>query len=237
MTSKLTPKDIVLEKFVLIQGTLSDKALSKFLQESFQTIIDDRTLYPAWMCLNCMRGEFGQEAENCPNCNSSRIFSVATFQGRAPAVGAIFQEACILIIEKYFPKLGIIPSTETPYRHHCDLYLPQVAGIEAKGSPSYIIAPDGSKIEFGRPGMRRTDTEKKANSNASTFKEDFKRRERLSNPKFYVLTNALPERGWQEEHSFFDGVYDVTKLEHWENFISDLEHDISRAKREILGRR
>jgi len=95
-----------------------------------------------------------------------------------------------------------------------------------------IAAPDGSSIEFGRPGMRRTDTEKKANSNAITFKRDHER----SEVRFYVLSNALPE-AWHEETSAIDAIYDVSKKEDWDNLTYDLEVDKTRAARVRLGRR
>ena len=105
-----------------------------------------------------------------------------------------------------------------------------------KGSPETIVTPTGETVTFGRPGMRRTDTEKKASSNATTFKRDFMRNEGRD-ARFYVLTNALPGDGWQEEHPAIDDIFDVTKSQDWNDFARDLSDDIRRAERDKLPRR
>ena len=80
--------------------------------------------------------------------------------------------------------------------------------------------------------MRRTDTEKKATTNASTFKNDHDD----DNVRFYVLSNALPN-AWHEEHIAIDEIFDVTTEEGWSDLIYDLKVDRERASREKRGRR
>jgi hypothetical protein len=38
--------------------------------------------------------------------------------------------------------------------------------VEAKGSPEYIVKPDGSKSKLRRAGMLRSDIKKKAHANS-----------------------------------------------------------------------
>ena len=189
-------------------------------------------MYPAWACLDCSNAEYGIKLDKCPHCNGDRIYEVATFQARGTVTGNVFQFAVHHIFERFFPEFGVIPSRNTDFKDSCDFYVPNYAGIEAKGSPTAILAPDGTKIKFNRPGMRRTDTEKKATTNASTFKNDHVD----GNVRFYVLSNALPD-AWHEEHSAIDGIYDVATSKAWDDLIFDLDVDKKRAARQRRGRR
>lgn len=182
--------------------------------------------------MDCLTVHFGEISSECPRCQSGQFYQVATFQGRGVATGNVFQQAVLHIFERFFPELTVVSSKDTDFRDSCDLYIPDVAGIEIKVSPASISLPDGQIIELGRPGMKRTDTEKKANSNASTFKQDHP----IEGVRFYVLSNALPD-AWHEEHSAIDGIYDVTRCENWEELIFDLYVDKERASRERRGRR
>jgi hypothetical protein len=220
----------------VLSNPLDDEKLSNYFQCCFQDAIVIRHLLPAWSCLNCMTVEFGSRPRVCPKCNHRNVFEVATFQARGVAAGEMFEAACYYILTAYYPSLGVIPSEHTLYRDHCDFYLPGVAGIEVKGSPTSINLDDGTVVHFVRPGMLRTDTEKKASANASTFKRDFFAREN-SRAKYYVLTSALPRAGWQEDHETIDGVYNVTLASGWAYFIKDLQYAIDVAARGSLGRR
>jgi len=211
----------------LLDEGLADAALGEFFNQCFQNVIDDRRLHPASACMVCLTVHFGEVSGECPECGSERFYQVATFQGRGAATGFIFQDAILHIFERFFPELKVVSSKDTEFRDSCDLYIPDVAGIEVKGSPAIVSLPDGKTVELGRPGMRRTDTEKKANSNASTFKQEYP----IDGVRCYVLSNALPD-GWHENHSAIDGIYDVTKLEDWEELIFDLKVDRERAFRE-----
>lgn len=182
--------------------------------------------------MDCLTVHFGEISKECPECGSSRFYQVATFQGRGTVTGSIFQEGVLHIFERFFPELEVVSSSNTEFRDSCDLYIADVAGLEAKGSPAQIALPNGGTIELGRPGMKRTDTEKKANSNAITFKRDQGR----ADIRFYVLSNALPD-AWHEEHSSIDGIYDATRLSNWEELVYDLNVDTKRASRLRRGRR
>ena len=230
----LEPQEIVNLNSSVLDIGLTDATLEEFFQRVFQQIIDDRNLHPFWVCTDCKHGNSGEKPDECPYCRGTRVFEAAIFQGRGGATGAVFQEAVLYILNRFYPHLGIEPSHGTPYKDHCDLYLPNVLGIEIKGSPERIRVPDGQEVIFSRPGMRRTDTEKKANSNAATFKEDYRRGN--IDASFYVLTNAVPE-GWHEEHHSIDAIYDVTKADQWSDFVSDIEADKKRASRGRMGRR
>jgi hypothetical protein len=227
----LDPTEIVRRNGHLLSSGLTDTSLSTFFNSNFQDIIDDRKLYPTWACMDCMTVHPGERPQQCTSCESDRVFEVATFQARGAATGNVFQEGVAYIFGEFYGDLGIVSSRTTPFRDSCDLYLQDAAGIEAKGSPETVRLPDGTVIELGRPGMRRTDTEKKANSNATTFKRDHP-----GNVRYYVMTNALPE-GWHEETSSIDGIFDATKAKHWEDLIYELKADQRRASRDTLGRR
>lgn len=228
----LEPREIIENNGSILDEGLSDNALDAFFNQCFQDVIDDRQLHPAWACMGCMQVNYGEMPDECPSCGHEKLYQVATFQGRGTATGNIFQEAVAYILERFFPELGVISSRDTQYRDSCDLYVPNVAGIETKGSPVQLSFPNGAVVEFGRPGMRRTDTEKKANSNAITFKQDHPG----GDVRFYVLSNALPI-GWHEEHSEIDAIYNVTKKQDWEHLVYDLEVDKTRAARDRLDRR
>jgi hypothetical protein len=225
---------IILEHLNILGDKLSDESLETFIQECFEAVISDRGLWPYWLCMDCKTGGYGKSSRSCIHCGSRRVFEVATFQGRGAVTGGVFQEAVKYLLDTYYPGLEIQRSDGTQFKDHCDLFAPEVAGIEIKGSPAKIRLPDGNVITFDRPGMQRTDTEKKANSNANTFKEDYKA---LGfDTRFYVLTNAVPI-GWQEAHSNIDEIYDVTKAKQWEEFAYDIYVDRRRAGRSRLGRR
>lgn len=211
---------------------LSDEALDAFFENCFQDIIDDRQLHPAWACMDCRDVNYGEKPGTCTRCDGDRLYQIATFQGRGSATGNIFQDAVLHVFERFFSQVGVISSRESDFRDSCDFFVPNVAGIEAKGSPAHVTLPIGKKVILGRPGMRRTDTEKKANSNAVTFKQDHER----SDVRFYVLSNALPD-GWHEEHSAIDGIFDVTSLKDWKELVYDLDVDKKRASRIRRGRR
>lgn len=228
----LDPGEIIERNGHLLDEGLADAALSEFFNQCFQDVIDDRHLHPASACMDCLTIHFGEMPSECPDCGSDRLYQVATFQGRGTVTGNMFQQAVFYIFQRFFPELEAVSSRDTEFRDTCDLYIADVVGIEAKGSPSQIALPNGGTIELRRPGMKRTDTEKKANSNAITFKRDHGR----ADIRFYVLSNALPD-AWHEETSAIDGIYDVTSKEGWDHLIYDLQVDRERASREHRKRR
>ncbi len=232
MPQFLTPNQIVQNNGIILSNGLSDDALTEFFIKNFQDIIDDRQLYPAWACLNCRNIGFGNKPNRCPECENEQLWAVGNFQSRAPATGGVFQAGVKYIFDNFYNHLEVISSSNTQFRDSCDLYVDNAVGVEVKGSPEEITMPNGEVVTFDRPGMRRSDTEKKANSNAVTFKEDHGTNE----VRFYVITNAIPA-AWHEEHSQIDGIYDATRLAEWETLHFDIEVDINRANRHQLGRR
>ena len=228
----MTPEEIVEQNRHLLDDGITDGTLEAFFNQCFQDIVDDRDLFPAWTCIDCLHSEYGEKPDACTNCNKERIYEVATFQARGTLTGNVFQSGVLHIFDRFFSELGVASSKKTKFKDSCDFYLPDVAGIEAKGSPTAITAPDGSQIEFSRPGMKRTDTEKKAITNASTFKSDHQD----DDVRFYVISNALPD-AWHEEHIAIDEVYNAATEQGWKDLAYDLNVDKERASRGKRGRR
>ena len=88
--------------------------------------------------------------------------------------------------------------------------------IEAKGSPRSIDNPDGTKSKFDRPGMERSDTEKKAFANGETH------RRRKPEAYFCVVTNALPSNlvGFRSDN--VNAIFDVTKTDRLDSMMDEI---------------
>jgi len=88
-----------------------------------------------------------------------------------------------------------------------------LCGIEAKGSATEIINSDGTIETLGRPALKRTDTMKKAISQAYQFKRTF------PESLFYIVTNVKPESGNSKcmmnlaEGDIVDKFIDITNQE------------------------
>lgn len=140
--------------------------------------INAESVSPAWRSTNLhMVG--GNKPDRCPKCKKP-IYEVATFQARASYVGSAFQYACMHLLKESF-NIRVKPTFDiTPLY---DFEIKRNVVVEAKGSPQYIINPDGSKSKLGRAGMTRTDTKKKAFSNATEwlFLHNYKRPTKKSN--------------------------------------------------------
>lgn len=177
------------------------------------------SLYKCWVCVRCMELSkfsygWGDKPDTCPVCGEKTIYEVATFQARATYVGEMFQWAFWLILKNNY---GITARPTSDSTRLYDLELRADVVIEAKGSPSYIINPDGSHSNLDRPGLMRSDTEKKAFANAKKWNE------RFPNGHFFVVTNALPLHLQRYRNSTVKAIYDVTKKNQLESLIADLK--------------
>lgn len=143
----------------------------------------------------------------------------------------MFHNATCWILNRLFSELPLASPVGSRYADHCDLWVPDAVGVELKGSARFYRLPNGQVMTLDRPGMMRSDTEKKAASNATTFKADLG-----ATARFYVLTNAVPI-AWQEEHPSIDEIYDVGKRADLETFADDIRDDARRASRDQRPRR
>lgn len=167
---------------------LTNDRLRNYFDACFQEAIDAAGCYPAWACVDCISNgtttaEFGNEPARCPTCESSRIFQIATFQGRAPAVGRAFESAVRHLLTTRFE----LPATPTPGNTNThDIEITNAIAIETKGSPRRLLNPDRTVTTLNRPGLERTDTWKKAQANARNYRRNNRR-----NP-FFIVSNAVP---------------------------------------------
>ena len=129
-------------------------------------------------------------------------------------MGAAFLDALITLLERAF-EVQLLPSPAGTRTH--DLEIPHRIAVEVKGSPARITNPDGSIRKLARPGLERSDTQKKAFDNARAFRQ--------VNPKvpFYIASNAIPSKfvGYWDEH--VTGIIDVTKTERLEFLVEQIK--------------
>jgi hypothetical protein len=128
-------------------------------------------------------------------------------------VGSVFEYACVYLFRKSF-NIDAKPTSESTRLY--DFEVRRDVVIEAKGSPLYIMNPDGSKSHLGRAGMSRSDTKKKAFANASEW------RRRFPNGNFFIITNSLPNELQAYRNDKVTAIYDVTKKDQLERFVSEL---------------
>ena len=167
------------------------------------------------------------------------------FQARAKVYGDAFEAIFMVIMEMFFPDIKLIHQYEIPEicmtgEGKADFVVLKegktkwgdleaieshsskiVAVIEAKGSSDYIIC-NGKRIELERPGMIRTDTVKKAISNAAQVKFGLSK-----DVLFIVVTSHKPKRGNAKcmidlalKSGLFDMVVDITKFNELDKMVS-----------------
>ena len=196
---------------------VSNQSLSRYFDKAFQSVVVEHDLYPAWACINCLRHDvstvrWGAKPSKCPECGDSATYLIANFQGRASRFGQIFVVALQHLVQNHYKiELRLTPgNTKT----HDLEFTPKVA-VEAKGSARKIILPDHSTYPLSRPGMMRSDTEKKAFDNARNFM--------TSNPSgtFLIVTNALPRRLDGHRGDNVSGIFDVTKKDRLDSFVRE----------------
>ncbi len=221
------------ESVIVDPNRLTNRVLRSYFDACFASTLEHFGLYAAWTCVNCMREEratqgWGRKPRRCPTCNRPSVYQVATFNAWASPVGSVFASAVYYLLREAFA----IPIHETPGNTTThDFEITSMVAIEAKGSPSYVANPDGSRYQLGRPGMERSDTEKKAFANATTF--------RRRNPDAYyaVLTNALPGRLLNYRNDTVSGIFNLTRLEEIEVFLRDVNEriDLEAFRRREFG--
>ena len=198
----------------------NNQSLNRYFERVFQHVIDKHGLYPAWACMNCLKGgdstvRWGESPSKCPKCSDPATYSIANFQGRASRFGQIFVMALQHLVQnRYKIELRLTPgNTKT----HDLEFTPKVA-VEAKGSARKIILPDHSTYPLSRPGMMRSDTEKKAFDNARNFM--------TSNPSgtFFIVTNAHPRRLDGHRGDNVSGIFDVTKKDRLDSFVREAKN-------------
>lgn len=204
---------------IIERNGITNDSLSRYFTQNFNDVCSAMSLYKCWVCVRCMElGKFsygwGDKLNECPQCNEKTTYEVATFQARASYVGEVFQWAFWLLLKN---KYNIVARPTSDTTRLYDLEIRPDVVIEAKGSPEYVINPDGSHSKMDRPGMQRSDTKKKAFANAKEWSMRF--------PKghFFVVTNAIPNELRSYRNDIVKAVYDVTKKNQLESLISDLK--------------
>lgn len=137
----------------------------------------------------------------------SQGWTADQFQSQASKMGEAFQYSFQSIMENLYPDIDLDHNAEIPEacmegKSAADFaiykggftkegYAPRklIAVIEAKGSPSRIKGIDENIRETPRPGMKRTDTVKKAICNAYQIKR--------THPEalFFIVTSHKPKGG------------------------------------------
>ncbi len=204
-------------------GPLTNSALMSFFDRCFDEALNISGLYPAYGCIVCATNSsgkiyLGEKPRVCRDCGSKRVFELATFQGRAPVYGATFVGAVQVLFQRRFD-LALTPTPHNTRTHDLEAS-PQIA-IEAKGSARRVRLSGSDSVNLKRAGLRRSDTEKKAEANARTYKR--------FNPSgtFYVVTNALPDRLRGIRTDDIDGYFDLTKAARVEAFAREIREKMS----------
>lgn len=207
--------------------------LKAYFDACFTDTLQHFALYAVWCCTSCMRDGtvsygWGRKPNRCPTCHQTTTYQVGTFNAWAAPVGAVFAAAVYFLLRGSYR----VPLVDTPgnTKTH-DFEITASFAIEAKGSPHHVVNPDGTLYELGRPGMERSDTEKKAFANAQTFK--------MRNPHAYyaILTNALPPKLLGYRNATVNGIFNVTKVEELNILMRDITERLPNinALRKIEG--
>lgn len=217
-------KFIVNSNYKIIENKgVTDDSLKRYVDGCFNDIGRMVGLFKTWICVKCLeRGAdkleldrnygWGDNPRKCKVCHNN-TYEVATFQARASYVGAMFEYACFHVLTTKFEVKATISSEQTRLY---DFEIKNDVVVEAKGSPEYIVNPDGSKSKLGRAGMLRTDTKKKAFANAAEWHK------RFPNGHFFIITNAIPNelRAWRDDK--IDAIYDVTNANQLHKLVNEL---------------
>ena len=212
-------KAIALEQCRLhLSSGVNNARLSRYYSECFQAVVEHFQVWPCWTCTNCLGNghktvSWGPKPSKCPSCQRNSVYEVATFQARASHVGNAFTAAFQVAMEQVYR----LPLTFTPGNTAThDFEVGEDVSIEAKGSPRSIKNPDGTTSKFDRPGMERSDTEKKAFANGETH------RRRKPEAYFCVVTNALPSNlvGFRSDN--VNAIFDVTKTDRLDSMMDEI---------------
>ena len=204
--------------------SLTNQRLRGYFDYCFHNAIDDVGCYPAWACIGCMgksttaefgntTAEFGNPPKRCPKCGSDRVFEIATFQSRAPAVGNVFEKAVMRLLVTKFELPAVLTPGNT--RTH-DIEITNRVAVETKGSPRQLLNPDKTITPFTRPGLERSDTWKKAQANARNF------RMRNRDAPFFIVSNAVPPNLVGYRSDDITGIFDITKADRVNAFVDEV---------------
>lgn len=204
---------IAREHFALVGPSPTRSSLTSYIERCFDDAIEQLGLTRLWICKLCTLDDNpqygqGEKPKSCPRCHEDRVYYVGDFQTRASAVGSTFRAAVQVLFQRAY---GIeLVQTAPGVRTH-NLQASSTIAIEAKGSPT----------EFGRPGMKRSDTRKKSHDNARRYKS--------ANPNglFYVVSNSFLENHEESDSIDVDGYFDVTDPDQ----MIDLKSQIERLVR------
>lgn len=212
-------RSVLKDNFKVLEGKpLSDESLTRYFNGCFNDIYRMAGLYKTWVCVKCLSvGRYnygwGDKPTACDQCGN-KVYEVATFQARASYVGNVFDYGCQYILnEKY--NISTNPTSESTHLYDFEIRFDIV--IECKGSPKYVLNPDGTRSNLTRAGMLRTDTEKKAFANAKKWHN------RFPNGSFYVLTNAVPNHLRAYRNETIKAIFDFTKKRQVDSFVSEVQ--------------
>jgi len=203
----------------VLSGQITNAKLRDYFNTCFQKSIDHFGLYQCWSCFNCLRNGratqgWGKPPSSCPNCHSTAVYEIATFQARAPIVGKAFASAFSYLMQTRY-SLPLVPTPGNTRTH--DFEVTGDIAIETKGYPSRVINPDGTYTDLGRPGMERSDTRKKAFDNARTY------RQRNPTGLFFVVSNEIPSDLVGYRNRDVTAVFDATKVDRLEAMLSEIQ--------------
>jgi hypothetical protein len=205
-----------------LKGGLSNLHLRDYFVVCFQKAIDNYALYRCWSCLSCLRSGnntqgWGDPPSRCPKCNSNSVYEIASFQARSSVVGSAFASAFSVLMLRHFR----VPLVSTPgnTRTHDFEVTPEIA-IETKGSPAKVSNPDGSVTKFGRPGLERSDTKKKAFDNGHTY------RQQKTTGLFFVVSNAVPSSLIGYISDDITAIIDANKVDRLESMMTAIRDKI-----------
>ena len=119
-------------------------------------------------------------------------------QARAKITGVVFELCLEEIFNRFFPDVtierhadlpeaGLVGNSAVDFLIY-DSFGEEIGAIEAKGSPEQVETTDGDVVSLSRPGMKRTDTVKKAVSLGYQIQQTY-------NIPYYILTTDKPTSG------------------------------------------
>lgn len=164
------------------------------------------------------------------------------YQRRASKFGKTFEVCLKIIMEIFFPDIQLTPEVGLPEacmdggKGKADFAVISggivdrkiIAVIEAKGSADHIIC-NGKKEELPRPGMLRTDTVKKAISNAYQISRTY------PDALFFIVTSHKPVRGNAKcmcdlaEGDIVDKIVDITNFSELEKMVEMIRKKLSKV--------
>ena len=197
---------------------VSNQGLRRYYAACFQDSIDRFAIYQSWACSSCISearttAGWGEKPSQCPTCALGTVYEIATFQSRSTVVGNAFGSAFFYLMRTYY-RIPIVPTPGNTGTH--DFEVSGGIAIEAKGSPARVLNPDRSVTRLSRPGMERSDTEKKAFANGRLYHQ------RNQSGYFCIVSNAVPSHLVGYRGSDVNAIFDVTKVERIEAMIEEI---------------